>query len=222
MKQLLSHLRTVGTPSIYRKGSSLFFQGEIPRFATIILDGVVKAYTINHDGDEAIINLYGKGSIIPSAWISNQASVALFNYDAVNDVRVLKINKTDFIEAINTNPVYQKEFLEHVVQSQAGLMLRVTGLCQARASAKICYTLYFLMFRYGIEKQPGVFEIDLKLTQNMLANLIGQTRESTAKNLKVLKEAGVVDYTNSTYFVDKNKLEQYLGEDSFRNLELDR
>lgn len=222
MKQLLSHLRTVGTPSIYRKGSSLFFQGEIPRFATIILDGVVKAYTINHDGDEAIINLYGKGSIIPSAWISNQASVALFNYDAVNDVRVLKINKTDFIEAINTNPVYQKEFLEHVVQSQAGLMLRVTGLCQARASAKICYTLYFLMFRYGIEKQPGIFEIDLKLTQNMLANLIGQTRESTAKNLKVLKEAGAVDYTNSTYFVDKNKLEQYLGEDSFRNLELDR
>ena len=222
MKQLLSHLRTVGTPSIYRKGSSLFFQGEIPRFATIILDGVVKAYTINHDGDEAIINLYGKGSIIPSAWISNQASVALFNYDAVNDVRVLKINKTDFIEAINTSPVYQKEFLEHVVQSQAGLMLRVTGLCQARASAKICYTLYFLMFRYGIEKQPGVFEIDLKLTQNMLANLIGQTRESTAKNLKVLKEAGAVDYTNSTYFVDKNKLEQYLGEDSFRNLELDR
>lgn len=222
MKQLLSHLRTVGTPSIYRKGSSLFFQGEIPRHAIIILDGVVKAYTINHDGDEAIINLYGKGSIIPIAWVSGQASVALFNYDAVNDVRVLKINKSDFVDAINSNPVFQKDYLDHIVQSQASLMLRVTGLCQARASAKICYTLYFLMFRYGIEKQSGMFEIDLKLTQNMLANLIGQTRESTAKNLKVLKEAGVVDYTNSTYFVDKGKLEQYLGEDSFRNLELER
>lgn len=222
MKQLLSHLRTIGTPSIYRKGSSLFFQGEIPRFAVIILDGVVKSYTINHDGDEAIINLHGKGSIVPIAWINSQAPVALFNYDAVNDVRVLKINKADLLDAINNNPAFQKEYLNYVVRSQAGLMLRVTGLCQARASAKICYTLYFLMFRYGIEKQPGVYEIDLKLTQSMLANLIGQTRESTAKNLKILKEAGVIDYTNSTYFVDKSKLEQYLGEDSFRSLELDR
>ena len=76
------------------------------------------------------------------------------------------------------------------------------------------------MFRYGIERSPGVYEIDLKITQSMLANLIGQTRESTAKNLKALKELDIIEYTGSTYFVDKVKLEQYLGEDSFRSLEL--
>ncbi len=221
MKQLLSQLRNVGTPSIYRKGSSLYFQGEVPRFAIIILDGVVKSYTINHDGDEAIVNLHGKGSLIPLAWMNDQTSVALFNYDAVNDVRVLKINKEDFLEALNT-PALMREYLDHIVRSQAGSMLRITGLCQSRANAKICYTLYYLMFRYGIEKQSGVFEIDLKLTQSMLANLIGQTRESTAKNLKLLKQSGAVSYVNSTYFIDKSKLEQYLGEDSFRSLELDR
>lgn len=222
MKQLLSHLRTVGTPSIYRKGSSIFFQGEVPRHATVILDGVVKAYTISPDGDESIVNLYGKGSIIPIAWLSDQSPVALFNYDAVNDVRVLKLNKTELLGAISSNPHFQKEYLEYNLQSQAGLMLRVTGLVQARASSKICYTLYFLMFRYGIEKQPGIYEIDLKITQSMLANLIGQTRESTAKNLKALKELDVIDYSGSTYFVNKVKLEQHLGEDSFRNLDLNQ
>ena len=54
----------------------------------------------------------------------------------------------------------------------------------------------------------------------MLAGLIGQTRESTAKNLKLLKDAGVVDYTSSTYTVNKARLEAYLGEDAFRNLSL--
>src|SRR5574344_3110679 len=116
MKQLLSHLRTVGTPSIYRKGSSIFFQGEVPRHAVVILDGVVKAYTISPDGDESIVNLYSKGSVIPVAWVSDQSSVALFNYDAVNDVRVLKVNKNDFAEAINNNPQLQKEYLEHTLQ----------------------------------------------------------------------------------------------------------
>lgn len=222
MKQLLSHLRTIGTPSLYRKGSSIYFQGEVPRSAIIILDGVIKAYTINHDGDESIVNLFSKGSVIPNAWLTNQTSVALFNYDAVNDVRVLKLPKNDLLEAIDTNPIFMKEYLAYATQNQTSLMLRITGLSQSRASTKLCYTLYYLMFRHGLEKRPGIFEIDLKITQSMLANLIGQTRESTAKNLKVLKQAGVVNYASSTYFVNKPLLEQYMGEDSFRNLELER
>ena len=145
MKQLLSHLRTVGTPGLYRKGSSIFFQGEIPQSAVIILDGVVKAYTLSPEGDEAIVNLYSKGSIIPIAWVNSRASVALFNYDALNDVRVIKLPRQVFIDTINQNPDFQKEYLDYIVQSQASLLLRVTGLSQPRANAKICYTLYWLI-----------------------------------------------------------------------------
>ena len=220
MKQLLSHLRAVGTPSIYRKNASIFFQGEIPRFVTVILDGVVKAYTINPEGEEIIVNLYGRGAILPTAWVNNESTTALFNYDAVNDVRVLKIKKSDFYDAIDSDAALQREYMEYLMKSQAELLLRVTGLSQSRAAEKICYTLYFLLFRYGLERGNDTYEIDLKLTQSMRASLIGQTRESTAKNLKVLKEAGVVDYTSSTYVVNKRKLESYVGEDAFRNMSL--
>ncbi len=220
MKQLLGHLRTTGTPTLYRRGSSLFFQGEIPRYAVVVLDGVVKAYTINQEGEETIVNLFGKGSILPSAWVNSQSPTALFNYDAVNDVRVIKVKKADLVDAINGNLDYMREYLDMTTQLQAGLLLRVTGLSQSRATEKICYTLYYLMFRHGLDRGNGNFEIDLKITQGLLAGLIGQTRESTAKNLKTLKEAGVVDYTSSTYTVNKPKLEAYMGEDSFRNLAL--
>lgn len=219
MKQLLAHLRTVGTPSLYRKNSSLFFQGEVPKHVIIVLDGIVKAYTISAEGDETIVSLFGRGSVVPIAWANNQAPNALFNYDAVNDVRVIKVRKQDFLAALEI-PEYQHEYLEYLMKNQASLLLRVTGLCQSRATEKICYTLYFLMFRYGIERENGLYEIDLKLTQSMLASLIGQTRESTAKNLKILKELGVVDYTSSIYHVNKRKLENYLGEDAFRNISL--
>lgn len=220
MKQLIAHLRTVGTPSLYRSNANIYFQGEIPRFVIIVLDGVVKTYTISPDGEESIVQLYGKTSVLPMAWLNDQASTALFNYDAVSDVRVLKVRKSDFLEALDANTEHLKEYLSHVSKGHAGLLLRVTGLSQSRSIEKICYTLYYLLFRYGIEKSPGQFEINLKLTQSMLANLIGQTRESTAKNLKVLRDAGVVDYSSAVYIVNKKKLEDYLGEDSFRNLEI--
>lgn len=220
MKQLISHLRTLGTPTLYRKGSNVFFQGEVPRYGVVILDGVIKAYTINPDGEEVIVHLFGKGSILPVSWLNSQSSTALFNYDAVNDVRALKVRKTDFHDAIASNHEFALEYLDQVTKAHGELLLRITGLSQSRATEKICYTLYYLLFRYGIERTPNTYEINLKLTQSMLANLIGQTRESTAKNLKHLKDIGVVDYTSSSYTVNKQKLESYLGEDSFRNLEL--
>jgi CRP-like cAMP-binding protein len=220
MKQLLAQIRSMGTSTIYRKGASLFFQGEIPRYAVIILDGVVKAYTISRDGDETIVHLYGRGSIVPMAWMNNQAPTALFNYEAVNDVRAIKIKKDDFQQLITNDPTCMREYIDYIAHNEASMLLRITGLAQSRATEKICYTLYFLLFRYGIERGNGQYVIDLKITQSMLAGLIGQTRESTAKNLKILKDAGVVDYTSSSYTVNKARLEAYLGEDSFRNLTL--
>lgn len=218
MRELTEYLRSVGSNKLYRKGSSIFFQGEIPRQSILILDGTVKAFTLSKDGTESIIHLFGRGSVVPAAWTNNQTPTALFNYDAINDVRALAFRKQDLFDALDKNVTYANEYRDNLARAQAALLIRVTGLAQNRAIDKICYALYYLMFRYGIEKQPGMFEIDLKITQGMIAQLIGQTRESTAKNLKTLKKQNVVDYSSSTYVVNKAKLESCLGEDSFRNL----
>lgn len=219
MSQFLAQLRTIGTQRLYRKGSTLFFQGEVPNHAIIILDGVVKAFTLSSDGEESIANLYGRGSVLPIAWLNNQSPTSLFHYEAIKDTRALSFTKEAFETLVYSQPDLMREYLMMVSKSQAGLLLRVTGLCQARAVDKVCYALYYLMFRYGIEKQPGIYEIDLKLTQGMLANMIGQTRESTAKNLKTIKEHGIVDYTTSIYRIDKRKLEHYMDEDGFEELD---
>ncbi|MFZ1258586.1 MAG: Crp/Fnr family transcriptional regulator [Candidatus Saccharimonas sp.] len=218
MKHLLGRLRDIGTPALYRKGAGIFFQGEIPRYAVIVLDGATKAYTISKDGDETIVNLFGKGAVLPVAWVNNQSPSSLFNYEAINDVRVLKIKRDDLWKIIESDPDAMSDYLKYTMHNQASMLLRITGLAQSRATEKICYTLYYLLFRYGIERTGGDYVIDLTITQGMLAELIGQTRESTAKNLKVLREAGVVQYTSSTYTVNKARLEAYLGEDSFRSL----
>ena len=54
----------------------------------------------------------------------------------------------------------------------------------------------------------------------MIASLVGLTRESTAKNLKVLKDKKIISYTKSSYKINKEKLEAFLGEDGFRDLQL--
>ena len=220
MEPLLKHLKDVSTLRVVKKGGNIFFQGEIPRQAMIIRDGFVRAYTITSSGEERVVALHSKGDVLPLTWILGETSNTLFYYDAISDTRLLSVPKDELLKAINTDDETRQVLTSHIAKNYTALLLRITGLEQSRAIEKIGFTLYYLMFRHGIEKEPGNFLIDVKLSQVMIANLVGLTRESTTKNLKILKDKKIISFESSTYTINKNRLEQYLGEDSFRDLSL--
>lgn len=217
MDILIQQLRANSTMRVVKKGANVLFQGEIPRKAMIVRDGFVRAYTITSSGDERVVAIYGKGDILPLSWILGETTNALFYYDAITETRLMTFSKEDF-HSVLEDPACMRAVLRFVGNQYTALLLRITGLEQSRAVEKIGFTLYYLLFRYGVEKSTGVYVIELKLSQLMISNLVGLTRESSTKNLKVLKDKGIISYTSSTYTVDKLKLEQFLGEDSFRDL----
>lgn len=220
MDILLQRLRPVSLPRLVKKGSNILFQGEIPRKAYIVREGVVRAYTITSSGEERIVAFYSKGDILPLSWLFGETSNSLFYYDAVSDVRLLTVAKDDFLNVVMNDTAILGSMMTFLSNQYTALLLRITGLEQSRAVEKIGFTLYYLLFRYGIEKSPGIHAVNIKLSQLMIANLVGLTRESTTKNLKLLKDKGVIDYDHSTYTINKAKLENFLGEDSFRDLSI--
>jgi CRP/FNR family cyclic AMP-dependent transcriptional regulator len=220
MSLLIDSLRSVSQIRLFKKGSAILFQGEIPRKAFIIRDGVVRAYTVKTSGEESTIALYTKDDIFPLSWLLDANANSLFYYEAVTDVRVMGVGKEDFNNAITQNTDQLGEMLRYVNKQYTSMLVRITGLSQSRAIEKISFTFYYLLFRYGLEMPDGMHQIDLKLNHLMIANLTGLTRESTTTNLKVLKEKGIITYTRSSFCVNKRKLENFIGEDGFRELNL--
>jgi cAMP-binding proteins - catabolite gene activator and regulatory subunit of cAMP-dependent protein kinases len=220
MEEFLRSLQPLGNIRPFKKGSTLLFQGEIPQRALVILDGFVKAYSINSNGEESVVSFFCKGDVIPLPWLFGTSSSTLFYYDAATDVRVLAVSKSDFHAQLQSDQKYLTGMIEFQNQQYTSLLLRITGLEQSRAIEKVAFTLYYLMFRYGIEKTPGAFFIDMKLSQSAVANLVGITRESTTRNLVLLKKKGIITYQNSKYTIHKTKLENFIGEDGFRELSL--
>lgn len=218
MSSVISVLKPISNPRLFRKDTIVLFQGEVPRGVYVVLDGVVRAYSITSSGEERTISLYTKGDILPLAWALGDAPTSFLHYVAMSDVRTLEIKRTAFQQAITKNKALTQHFLHVASNNYASLLLRVTGLSQSRAIEKIAYTMYYLLFRYGLDRGDEQYELNLKLSQGMIASLIGQTRESTARNLKTLKENGSIDYNGSTYTVNKTRLEQFIGEDTFRDL----
>lgn len=219
MDEFARNLHSVGQIKLFKKGSTILFQGEIPRKAFIVRDGVIRAFTINSSGEELIVSFYCKGDIIPLPWLLDSTSISsLFYYDAISDARVLAVSKRDFLAHVMESTDSLKIMLAFLNKQYTALLLRITGLEQARAIEKIAFTLYYLMFRFGTEKKPGVFVVNIKLSQIMVANLVGLTRESTTMNLGTLKDKGVIEYKHSTYVIYKKRLENFIGEDGFRDL----
>jgi len=220
MNQLIEDFRNTSQIRSFKKGSAILFQGEIPRKAFIIRDGVVRAYTVKTSGEESTVALFTKDDIFPLSWLLETTSNSIFYYEAVTDVRTLSVTKEDFTKVISNNTKHLSEMLRYVNKQYTSMLVRITGLSQSRAIEKISFTFYYLLFRYGNENKDGTYQIDLKLNHLMIANLTGLTRESTTTNLKVLKEKGIISYTRASFTVNKRKLENFIGEDGFRELEL--
>lgn len=220
MDALIQQLRPHGTMRVVKKGANILFQGEVPRKAMVVRDGVIRAYTITSGGEERVVALFGRGDVFPLTWILGETPNTLFYYDAVSEARLMTVDREEFMDAVLKNPAAMSALLSFVGNQYTALLLRITGLEQSRAVEKIGFTLYYLLFRYGIEKKPGLYTINMKLSQLMIANLVGLTRESSTKNLKILKDKGIINYSSSTYTVNKQKLENFLGEDSFRDISL--
>lgn len=220
MDELLAAIAPHATARTIAKGTTLLYQSEIPRFAYIVKSGLIRAYTITSSGEERITSLHTEKDVFPLSWIYGKTPSTLFYYEAVVDTEVLCIPKTVFLQLIEKHPHLLTHLFDFTVSEYTALLVRITALEQATAAEKIALTLYYLMIRHGVERKPGEFTIELKITQSMIAGLVGVTRESAAVNLSALKKKGVVSYSHFTYHINKSALERYVGEDSFKDLAL--
>lgn len=218
MDDLLRELKSVGSFRTISKDGNVLFQGEIPRYVMMVRSGIVRAYTITSNGEERTVSLHGDGDILPLTWVLGTTTNSLFYYEAVTDCRIFQVSRVDFNAFLDAKPERMKSMLQKTSEIYTSLLLRITGLEQSRAVEKIGFTLYYLLFTRGKEVSPGLFRIDVRLSHALFGSLVGLTRESTAKNMKQLRDKGIIDYGSFTYTVNKAKLEAFLGEDGFRDL----
>jgi CRP-like cAMP-binding protein len=200
-------------------GSVILYQGEVPRSACLLVEGVVRVYSISKLGDEQIVTFYTAGELFPASWIFEKSTSTMFFYEAVTECEVAFTNRQDLINHFTSNISISRDALAYFATSYAASLLRINALEQAKARDKLIYTLYFLCQRYGVHKASSTY-IPISLTHQSLASLVGLTRETTSIEISKLKKQKVITYKNQMYTIDHEKLLDLIGEDSFRNIAL--
>jgi CRP/FNR family transcriptional regulator len=221
MRDIIPYIKPHAIRRTFKKQSILLYQGEAPRDAFVVVNGVVKTYSINSAGEEQIATFETRGDIFPTAWIFHKATTTIYYYEALTDVEVLAVSQGDMDRLLQDDTGLREILIDYFASRYTGLLMRITALEQSRAREKIMFTLYYLMFRYGQQRpaKTGVYTISLKLTHSVIAALVGLTRETTTNELSKLRNEKILTYVTHQYSVDKAKLERALGEDSFENIQ---
>lgn len=219
---MLIHLQPLIQQSVRRKfsaGSTVLYQGEVPRSACIIKSGIVRVFSISPQGDEQIVMFHIAGEIFPSSWIFGKAPSTLFFYEVSVDSEIAYCPREELLAFMTATPERMHALLDYFTTNYAASLIRVNALEQPKARDKLIYTLFYLCQRYGNVTSSTV-KIPLTLTHQNLASLVGLTRETTAIEMSKLKKEHVITYKQQQYSIHTERLMAILGEESFRDLSI--
>jgi CRP-like cAMP-binding protein len=190
----------------FKKGQTLLFQGEVPRYAYVVKSGTVKTYNISPLGEEQLISLSSEYDILPEAWFLGEASVAYYFYEAFTDCTVYAIPRDELIKKVNESPQFANHLLQRFMRLYVGASVHINALEQPRSRDKLVHLLHYLVMRFGEELSRDKVRIELRLTHQTLANMLGVTRETIATEIARLRREKVVDYKQQTYIISKPAL----------------
>jgi len=169
----------------------------------IIVAGKVKVSYVEEE-DETIIavlspgDFFGELSIIDGEGRSADVS-------AVEQTEVLILSATDFKQCLDTMPAIAFSLLKEI----AGRLRRSTTWIRVLSSqdvyGRIAQQLLSLSDLHGTDMPDGGRRINLRLTQNDLAGIVGASRESVNKALGYFKQKSWVTVDTSYHITVFNR-----------------
>jgi CRP/FNR family transcriptional regulator/CRP/FNR family cyclic AMP-dependent transcriptional regulator len=186
-KELLSRLKR----RTYRNGEIIFHKDDSGSTMYIIAEGSVKISVPSELGNEIILSILGAGeSFGELSLFDNKPRSATVTCAGPTEVFVLY--RDDFIDYINKHP----RLAINIIESLSDRLRRTDNLVEdvvfLDIPARLAKKLLELSRSHGRKNPDGSIEIELRLTQLDIANMLGTTRESVNRQLVAFQERGFI------------------------------
>ena len=190
-----------------KKGQTLFRKGDEGSSLYIIKQGTIKIVLPSRLGDEVIVTMFSEGDFF--------GEMALFDGKprsadalAMEPSKIYVLSRNDFLLFLQSNINAMKSILSQLTNRLRNTDDFLESTCFLSVSARLAKKLLDLAESYGQNDGDGVY-IDLNLTQKEIGDMIGSTRESINKELKILRDKGLITMQeNKIQIVDMTRLKR--------------
>lgn len=172
-----------------RRGDWIFMLGDPSHTIYFLQKGRIKISALSDCGQELLLEIVGPGEIFGDV-AAIQGTVRTTSAQALEDSLLCEIPRKDFESLLSTYPEITSHLLESLTSRLRRAEAQLLSLISQDVSTRVREALLeFIDFES--EGQPGL-PVEIKITQQDLANRVGASRQKTWQALKELEDWGML------------------------------
>lgn len=183
----------------YKKGQVIFYQGNPPFGLYCVSTGKIKITKTGNDGKESIVRLAGAGDVLGHrSLFSNENYTATAT--AMEDTAVCFLDKKFIYKAIQDQPTIALNIIQKLSREMGSAEQKSASMFQKNVRERLAELFLTLKKAYGVEEE-GRTRLDIKLTREEIASMIGTASETVIRFITEFKEEGLIAQEGKTIFV---------------------
>lgn len=196
-KEELIRVSNCKTVKVVKKGDIIFDEGERIDGVFCIKSGVCKVSKLSDNGREQIINLVKKGDLLGERSLISEEAANL-KATAIEDMEVCFIPKEEIVKDLQQNNNFTMEVLKNMASSLKQTDNVLVEMAQKTVKQRLAHTLLFLQDEFGTDENGA---IDIHMSREDIASIIGTATESAIRLLSEFKKKGFINLKNKDIFV---------------------
>jgi CRP-like cAMP-binding protein len=173
----------------YKKGYPIFHEGMRPLGVYCVNYGKIKLSKLGDDGKEQILRLVKPGDLLGYRSLLGEECYSA-SAIVMEDSGVCFIPKELFLGILKRDGLLSMEMMRLLSSDLKHAEKNITQLAQKPVRERLAEALLFMKETYGFQND-GI-TIDLKITREEIANLVGTATETAIRLLSELKNEGAV------------------------------
>lgn len=187
-KEELVRISACKTSKVVKKGETIFEEGESLKGVYCVRDGVCKLTKLSANGKDQIVRLVVKGELLGQRSLVGSDTTNL-SAVALKDMEVCFIPKDEIINDLQKSRDFSMDMLQHMALDLRESDNIIVDMAQKSVKQRMAETLLHLQEKFG-EDNNGM--LDLVLSREDYANLVGTATESAIRILSEFKREGYI------------------------------
>jgi CRP/FNR family cyclic AMP-dependent transcriptional regulator len=173
----------------------LFSQGDTADAVFYIQTGKVKLSVVSQQGKEAVIALLEKDGFFGEGCLAGQL-VCMATATTVEDSSIVRIDKQAMIDTLRNEPTFSELFLTYLLARNIRIQEDLVDHLFNSSEKRLARVL-LLMAHFGKEGKPE--PVVPKVSQEMLAEMIGTTRSRVSFFMNKFRNLGFIYYNGGLH-----------------------
>lgn len=180
----------------YMKGATVHNANETCRTLDIVLSGSLVAYSLSTNGSATTMFEFSQGSVIGANLLFGENHSYPLNIYCLTDCQIIHIDINAVLEFLHDYN-FTLHYIKSISQNSQGINQKIAMFTQRTLRENI---MNYFKQQTIIQKSSVIL---LPMSKRQLADYFGVQRPSLFRELKKLKEEGIIEINNRTITIKK-------------------